>query len=114
MRNRLILGKDPSVRFHRRLELGFDVIRQIARGADRSQNIRVLRPQKTEEAVFKRPNLVERQFVEESVDAGVDDADLLLHLERRELRLLEQFRQTSAAVEQTLGDRVEIGAELRE
>ena len=59
-------------------------------------------------------HLVERQLVEIAVDAGVDDADLLLHLERRELRLLQKLGQARAAVEQALSDRVEVGAELRE
>ena len=52
--------------------------------------------------------------VEIAVDAGVDHHDLLFHLQRRELRLLQEFGQARAAREQALGRGVEIGAELRE
>ena len=67
-----------------------------------------------EQPVLERTNLAQRQLVEIAVDAGVNHADLLFHLERRELRLLEELGQARAAVEQALGDRVEVGAELGE
>src|SRR5271157_217022 len=114
VRGRRISAEARGVGFDRRLELGLDVARQIAGRADRLQDFRVLRSQESEKSVFKRPNLVERQFVEIAVDAGVDDANLLFHLERRKLRLLEKLGEARAAIEQALGDGVEIRAELRE
>src|SRR5207237_7604634 len=46
--------------------------------------------------------------------AGPDHADLLFHLQRRELRLLQERGQARTAVQQALRRGVEIGAELRE
>ena len=48
--------------------------------------------------------LADRQRVEIAVDAGIDHHDLLFHLQRRELRLLQQLGQARAAVQQALGE----------
>src|SRR3546814_8459508 len=52
--------------------------------------------------------------VQEAAHACEDRDDLLLHRERAVLRLLQQFRQALAAVQQALGRGVEVGGELRE
>src|ERR1700732_1213081 len=70
--------------------------------------------QRAEQTVLEGAYAVDRQRIEIAVDAGIDDADLLLHAQRRELRLLEQLGEPRAAVEQALRRGVEIGAELRE
>ena len=57
---------------------------------------------------------VDRKRIEIAVDARVDHADLLLHLQRRELRLLQKLGQSRAASEQALRRGIEIGAELGE
>ena len=53
-------------------------------------------------------------LVEEALGAGEDSADLLLHLERGVLVLLEQLGEQGAALEQLLGGSVQVGAELGE
>src|SRR5215212_9463252 len=67
-----------------------------------------------EEALLEGTHAVDGQRIEIAVDAGVDDDDLLLHLERRELRLLEELGEARAAVEEALRGGVEVRAELRE
>ena len=67
-----------------------------------------------EQAVLEGAHAVDRERIEIAVDAGVDHDDLLLHLQRRELRLLQELGQPRAAVEQALRRGVEVGAELRE
>src|SRR5262245_7982440 len=107
-------GERPGVGLDRALELGAGGVVEIARGADRLQNIRVIGAYGGQQALLERAHPVDRERIEIAVDAGVDDDDLLLHLERRELRLLQELGQAGAAIEQALGGGVEIGAELRE
>ena len=64
--------------------------------------------------VLERAHAIHRNRIEIAVDAGVDHDDLLFHLQRRELRLLQQLGQARAARQQPLRRRVEVGAELRE
>src|SRR5262245_53653107 len=97
-----------------RLQLRGGVVRQIAAVADRVEDVGVLAAQKRQQAVLERAHLVERERIEITVGAGPDHANLLFHLQRRELRLLQELGQARAAVEQTLGRGVEVGAELRE
>src|SRR5712692_3131350 len=107
-RERLRVGVD------RALELAGGRIVEVARAADRLEHLAVPRADRGQQALLERAHPVDRDRVEIAVHAGVDDDDLLLHLERRELRLLEQFGQARAAVEQALGGGVEVGAELGE
>src|ERR1700678_751178 len=94
------------------LQLGRGIVRKIAAVTNGVEDLDVLAPQRRQQPVFERPHLVERKRVEIAVGAGPDHADLLFHLQRRELRLLEKFGQARAAVEQALGRGVEAGAEL--
>jgi len=52
----------------------------------------VLGTEDGQEAPLELADLADRQLIEIAVDAGEDDGDLLLDLERRELRLLEEAR----------------------
>src|SRR5580700_10684468 len=107
-RERLCVALDGA------LELAGHGIVEVARLGDGFENIGMLVAQRAEQAVLEGAYAVDRQWIEIAVDSGIDDADLLLHAQRRELRLLEQFGEPRAAVEQALGGGVEIGAELRE
>ena len=62
----------------------------------------------------KRLTSVTSMPVEIAAHAGEDGDHLVLHRHRRELVLLEQLGQPRAAIEQPLGRRIEVGAELRE
>src|SRR4051794_18330730 len=96
------------------LQLGGGIVAEIAGFADRVQNLDVLAAQQRQQAVLEAAHLVDRERVEIAVGAGPDHADLLFHLQRRELRLLQEFGQTRTAVQQALGRGVEVGTELRE
>ncbi len=63
---------------------------------------------------FERADLVDRQIVEIALAAGKDHRDFFFRLQRRELRLLQQFGEAGAAVEQALRGGIEVGTELRE
>ena len=65
-------------------------------------------------AVFEGAEVGDLDVVEQAVDAGEEERNLLLRGERLELRLLEQLGQTAAAGELLLRDLVEVGAELGE
>src|SRR6516162_6224419 len=106
--------KGLSVALDRGLELGAGRVVEIARLADSAENVSMLAAQRSKQAIFERAHAIDRYSVEVAVDAGIDGADLLFHLQRRELRLLEEFRQPRATGEQALRGRVEVGAELRE
>src|SRR5690606_33681325 len=77
--------------FDRRLELARGLVAEIARRADGLEDVGVLRTDMREQPVLERLHAVERQRIEEAVSAGPDHDHLLFHLERRELRLLEQL-----------------------
>src|SRR3984893_3760531 len=74
----------------------------------------MLGAQKTEQSVLEGAHPVHRQRIEIAVDPGVNHYDLLLHLERRELRLLEQLGESRTPIKEALRGRIEAGAELRE
>src|SRR5918994_7510823 len=67
-----------------------------------------------QQALLEPAALVQGQLVEIAVDAREYHRDLLFRLQRRELRLLQEFGQARAAIEQALRGGVEVGAELRE
>src|SRR6202166_5076885 len=104
MRSRERLG----VALDSALKLAGRRIVKVARLGDGFEDIGMLVAQRAEQAVLKRAYAVERQRIEIAVDAGIDDADLLLHAQRRELRLLEQLGEPRAAVEQALRGGIEI------
>src|SRR5215468_3745428 len=96
------------------LQLGRRRIRQILAVADRIEDARILAAQIEQQRFLEGLDLLERHWIAIAVDARVDDADLLLHLERGELCLLQELGQAGASVEKTLRRGVEVGAELRE
>src|SRR5271167_2990151 len=95
------------------LELTLGILVEIARLTDRCENVLVLAVQEAKETVLESAYAIDRERIEIAVDAGIDDANLLLHAQRRELRLLEKLGQPRAAVEEPLRGGVEVGAELR-
>src|SRR5262249_37059173 len=94
----------------RGLELASDRVVKVAAGANGLQDIGVLGMDQMQQSGFERAYAIDRKCVEVPIDAGIDHDDLLFHLQRRELRLLEQFRQTRPAVQETLRRGVEVGA----
>src|SRR5229473_6210779 len=108
------LSKRLGVTLDRALELGGGVVREIAAVADGVEDVDVLAAQQRQQAVLEGAHLGDRKRVEIAVGAGPDHADLLFHLQRRELRLLQEFGQTRTAVQEPLRRGVEVGAELRE
>src|SRR5262249_2816043 len=69
------------------LELGGGLVGEVAAVADAVEQVGMLRAQRGQQSLLERLHPVDRKRIEVAVDAGVDHADLLLHLERRELRL---------------------------
>ncbi len=65
-------------------------------------------------AFFKLADLVDSKLVEIAVNTGIDHGNLLFRLQRRELRLLQEFGQARTAVEKALRCSVKIGTELCE
>ncbi len=56
--------------------------------------------------------MVHWHFVDEAFHAGVNHADLLFHLQRRVLALLQQLGEALTAGQQFLGRGIEVGTEL--
>src|SRR3954454_5972510 len=107
-------GRVSSERLRERLDRALEragrFVREVARGADRLQDLGLAAADMGEQAVLIGAHPVDGERIEIAVDAGVDDDDLLLHFQRRELRLLEKFGQARAAVEEALRGRVEVRA----
>src|SRR5882724_622421 len=108
------LSKRLDVTLDHALQLGGGVVAEIATVADGVENVDVLAAQQRQQAILEGAHLVERKRVEIAVGAGPDHHDLLFHLQRGELRLLQQLGQARTAVEQALRRSIEVGAELRE
>src|SRR3984893_12858118 len=100
--------------FNRALELRGRGIAEVADLADIREDIGMLVAQRRQQALLERPHPRHRNRIEIAVDPRVNHADLLLHLQRRELRLLQQLGEPRAAMEHALRGGVEIGAELGE
>src|SRR5262245_62402973 len=107
-------GECLGVAVNQALELGRVRIRKVAAFADAVEQIGVLAAQQRQEPALERSHASDVDRVKIAVDAGVDHTNLLLHLQRRKLRLLEKLGQTRASIEQSLGRRIEVGAELGE
>src|SRR6266542_3940986 len=100
-RERLRIGVD------RALELGRGAVIEVPRGADRLEDFGVLRAHRRQQPVLERVHPRDRDRVEIAVHARVDDADLLLHLQRRELRLLEQLGEPRLSMRCVVASRSE-------
>src|SRR5262245_29803379 len=110
----VLLRERLGIFVDRGFELRRGCVVEIPAIADGLEDAWMLRAYQHQQAVFERAHSIDRDRVEIGVDAGKDDDDLLLHLERGKLRLLEQLGQPRAAVEKALGSGIEVGAELRE
>src|SRR5690606_17502312 len=67
--------------------------------------------QVSQEPLLEAAHILQRQLVEEALHASENDGNLLLGLERRELRLLQQLGQARTAVQQALRSGVEVRTE---
>src|SRR4051794_11432584 len=108
------LGKALRITIQRGLQLAGGGVGKIAGLSDVLKNVGVLGAHGIEQAFLERAHALDRNRIEIAFDAGLDHPRLLFHLERRELRLLQQLGQPRAARQQALRGRVQIGAELRE
>src|SRR4051794_32826105 len=111
-RNRL--RKCLRIRVDRSLELGSGGVVEVFAVADGVEEALVLGTHQHQQAILERAHPIDRDRVEVAVDAGINGDDLLFHLQRGELRLLEQLGQPRSAGEQALGGGIEVGTELRE
>src|SRR5260370_452627 len=75
------------------------------------EDIDLLAAQQRQQAILELTHLGNWKRIEIAVGAGPDHHDLLFHLQRRELRLLQELGQARASIEQALRRGVEIGAE---
>src|SRR3546814_8236774 len=98
----------------RRLELCLDIVRQGLLGADRIENVRAFRTKIGEQALLELADIADGNLVEIAVHAGKYHGDLFFRLERRELRLLQEFGQAGTAVQQALGRSVGVRTEMSE
>src|ERR1700704_2997345 len=108
------LSKRPGITLDHTLELGGGVIGKIAGVADGVEDIGVLAAKQRQQAILEGAYLGNRNSIQIAVDAGIDRNHLLFHLQRRELRLLEEFGQARAPRQQALRRGIEVGTELRE
>src|SRR5205823_8478518 len=108
------LSKRLGVTFDHTLQLATEIVGEIAAVTNAVEDLDVLAAQQRQQAILESTHLVDRERIEIAVGAGPDHADLLFHLQRRELRLLQEFGQARAAVQEALRRGVKIGAELRE
>src|SRR3712207_3103788 len=104
----------PGEAVHRAPQPVADRVRELAFGADRVEQVGMFAAQECEQALLELAHAGDGQRIEVAVHAREDDGHLLLGLQRRELRLLEEFGEARAAVQEALGGGVEVGAELRE
>src|SRR5437016_3084819 len=99
---------------HGVVERGLQLVVQDLLLPDAAEYVRVARLDELVELGLERAHLRQRDLVEISVRARVDDRDLALHRERLVLRLLQQLDETRPAIETRLRRLVEVAAELRE
>ena len=81
---------------------------------DLAQDAGVLLAQQAQQLLLELLHGRDRDRIEIAARAGEDHRHLLLDLERRELRLLQELGQAGAARQQPLRHGVEVGAELGE
>src|SRR5262245_63262783 len=94
---KVLLRESLGVFIDRGFELRRGGVVEIPAIADGLEDAWMLRAYQPQQAVFEGAHPVDRDRVEIGVDAGKDDDDLLLHLERGKLRMLENIVQPRAA-----------------
>src|SRR3954466_11187742 len=112
--HRNCLRKCLRIRVDRSLELGGGGVIEVLAVADDVEDALMLGTHQRQQTLLERVHPIDRDGVAVAVDAGINGDDLLLDLQRGELRLLEQLGQPRSAGEQALGGGIEVGAELRE
>src|SRR5439155_20717776 len=112
---RTVLGFEEAREIReRRVELRLHVVGELALFRQELQCRRVLRLEKRVELRLVAPDGRHGKGIEVAVGGGVDDRDLLLDRQRRELSLLHHLDEPLAPVELPARRRVEVGAELGE
>src|SRR5690606_7464311 len=96
------------------LELGPQVVAQRLFLTNAFEHILAVRAHTGQKPLLELADLIDPQRIEIAVDARKDHGDLLFRLQRRELRLLQEFSQARTTIEETLRRRIKVGAELRE
>src|SRR5947208_1862382 len=96
------------------IERAFQLLVELLFLDDAAEDFRIARLDELVQLDFERAHFRDRDVVEVSVRARVDDRDLALDRERFVLRLLEDFDEPRASIELRLRRLVEIAAELRE
>ena len=106
--------KNPFELFHRLVHLGAEFAIQFALLENVVVNVRMLRLDESVELLLVFLQGRNRQLIDKSVSAGEDDQDLFFHWNRLVLSLFQQFHQSAATVELSLGRLIQIRAELGE
>jgi len=96
------------------LKLGEGLSGQVTRLADLLKEVLVVGDQVGDEGTLVLADTVDGDLVEETVDTGEDDGNLVLNGEGLVLGLLEQLGKTGTTVQQELGGGIQIGTELGE
>src|SRR5690606_37354131 len=90
------------------LELSTRIVAQGLLAGDGGEQRSVFATQRRQHRLLEVADLADRNAVEIAIGAGKDHRNLLFHLERGELGLLEQLGQTGTTVQQALGGGVEV------
>src|SRR5260370_21127305 len=89
------LSKRLGVTIDHRLQLGGGVVVEVAGIAYGIEDIDVLAAQQRQQAILELTHLGNWKRIEIAVGAGPDHHDLLFHLQRRGLRLLQELSQAA-------------------
>ena len=100
--------------FQRLVQVGLDLVVDLFLFRQRREKLRAPRIEELIQSSLIRTHLFDLHAIEEPVGRGVDDDDLLLDRSRLILRLLQDFHQSSAAIELIQCGLVQIAAELSE
>src|SRR5690606_32944196 len=85
------------------LELSARIVAQGLLAGDGGEQRRIFATQRRQHRLLEITDLVDRNAIEIAVGAGKDHRNLLFHLERAELGLLQQLGETGTTVQQALG-----------
>src|SRR5262245_1856279 len=89
-------GERLGVAVDHAFQLRFGVGGKVGGLADVFEDVVVLGPHQRKQALLECAHPGDRERIEIAVHAGIDHHDLLFHLQRRELRLLEKLGEAGA------------------
>src|SRR5260370_21062058 len=96
------LSKRLGVTFDHALQLPGEIVGEIAAVTNDVEDLDVLATQQRQQTVFESAHLVERQRNDIAVGTGPEQADLLIHLQRRQVRLHHEFCHQLAPLSQAV------------